>query len=81
MCVIQGTSQTGSKKNFPFPIEYRSHFSLLKSQGVHRKGRGLNHSVSPISAFAVSVCKMQTVKSFLSNHNFILAVNEILKSC
>ncbi len=26
ICVIQGTSQTGSKNNFPFPIDYCSYF-------------------------------------------------------
>ncbi len=25
-CVTQGTSQTGSKHNFPFPTDYRSYF-------------------------------------------------------
>ncbi len=40
-CVIQGTSQTGSENNFPSPLTSVHIFSVLRSHGVHRKGRDL----------------------------------------
>ncbi len=30
ICVIQSTSQTGSKNNFPFPVDYPSYFYHTK---------------------------------------------------
>ncbi len=40
-CVFESTSQTGSKNNFPFPVDHCSYFSVLSSNGVHWKGRDL----------------------------------------
>ncbi len=38
ICVIQGKSQTGSKNNVPFSVDYCLYFSLLRCHGVHLKG-------------------------------------------
>ncbi len=43
-CVIQGTSQTGSKNNFPFLFDYRLYFFRTKVPGGPLEGAWLRQS-------------------------------------
>ncbi len=51
ICVIQGTSQTGSENNFPFPNDYHSYFFRSKVPWGPVEGLWLRHSIQILNVF------------------------------